>query len=68
LYHLRYRQPDGKDADFIWSCWGRQAFTIEQVQHAIDDLKATRFKRLRHNFLRFNVTPATWTGLTITPR
>ena len=57
VYHLRVLQADGKDADFIWACWGRQAFTIEQVQHAIDDLKATRFKRLRHNFLRFNVTP-----------
>ena len=57
VYHLRYLQPDGKDADFLWSCWGKQAFTTQQVQHAIDDLKATRFKRLRHNFLRFNVTP-----------
>jgi len=26
-------------------------------QHAINDLKAAQFKRLRHNFLRFNVTP-----------
>ncbi len=57
VYHFRWVQPDGKDADFIWSCWGKQAFTIEQVQHAIDDLKATPFKRFRHNFLRFNVTP-----------
>ena len=57
VYHMRYLQPDGKDADFIWSCWGRRAFTTEQVQHAIDDLKATRFKHLRHNFMRFNVTP-----------
>ena len=57
VYRLRYLQPDGKDADFIGSCWGKQAFTIGQVQHAIDDLKATHFKRLRHNFLRFNVTP-----------
>jgi len=57
VYHIRYLQPDGKDADFLWNCWGKQAFTTQQVQHAIDDLKATRFKRLRHNFLRFNVTP-----------
>ncbi len=57
VYHLRYLKPDGKDADFLWACWGKQAFTTQQVQHAIDDLKATRFKRLRHNFLRFNVTP-----------
>ena len=57
VYHLCYLQPDGKDADFLWSCWGKQAFTTQQVQHAINDLKATRLKRLRHNFLRFNVTP-----------
>ena len=57
VYHLRYLQPDGKDADFLCACWGKRAFTTGQVQHAIDDLKATYFKRLRHNFLRFNVTP-----------
>jgi len=57
VYHIRYLQPDGKDADFLWACWGKQAFTTQQVQHAINDLKATRFQRLRHNFLRFNVTP-----------
>jgi hypothetical protein len=57
VYHIRCRQPDGKYADFLWSCWGRHAFTTQQVQHAIDDLRATRFKRLRHNFLRFNVAP-----------
>jgi polygalacturonase len=57
VYHIRYLRPDGKDADFLWSCWGRQAFTTQQVQHAINDLKATHFKHLRHNFLRFNVTP-----------
>jgi hypothetical protein len=57
VYDFRLKEPDGKDSGFIWSCWGKQAFTMEQVQHAIDDLKATPFKRFRHNFLRFNVTP-----------
>ncbi len=57
VYHIRYKRPEGGDADFIWDCWGRQVITIEQVRHAIDDLKAARFRRLRHNFLRFNVTP-----------
>ena len=57
VYTLKCLQPDGKEAGFIWSCWGKQAFTSEQVQHAIDDLKATHLKRLRHNFLRFNVVP-----------
>ena len=57
VYHFRRLLPDGKDSDFIWGCWSREAVPIEQARHAIDDLKATRFKRLRHNFLRFNVTP-----------
>ena len=57
VYHLRCVQTDGKDTDFLWACWGKQAFTPQQVQRAISDLKATRFKHLRHNFLRFNVTP-----------
>lgn len=57
IYHIRSRQPGGKYADFVWSCWGKQAFTAQQVQDAIDDLRATRFERLRHNLLRFNVTP-----------
>lgn len=57
VYHLQCIQPDGKDTDFLWACWGKQAFTTQQVQRAISDLKATRFKHLRHNFLRFNVTP-----------
>jgi hypothetical protein len=57
VYHIRGKQTDGKYVDFLWSCWGKKAFTTQQVQHAIDDLKATRFQRLRHNFLRFNVAP-----------
>jgi hypothetical protein len=57
VYHIRYKRPAGGDADFIWDCWGREAITFEQVRHAVDDLKAVRFRRLRHNFLRFNVTP-----------
>ncbi len=57
VFHLRQRHADGHDSDFIWNCWGKQAVPDAQMQHAIDDLKATTFKRLRHNFLRFNVTP-----------
>ena len=57
VYEFRLLEPNGKDSGFIWSCWGKKAFTIEQTQHAIDDLKATPFKRFKHNFLRVNVTP-----------
>ena len=57
VYHIRYRKINGGDAGFVWNCWAKEAVSLSQVQHAIDDLKATHFKRLRHNFLRFNVTP-----------
>jgi len=57
VFHINYRQADGRDATFTWRCWGRETITLDQVRRAIDDLKATRFRRLRHNFLRFNVTP-----------
>jgi hypothetical protein len=57
VYDIRCLEPGGKDSSFLWSCWGRKAFKVEQIQHAIDDLKATKFKRFKHNFLRFNVTP-----------
>jgi hypothetical protein len=57
VYHIRCLQPDGKEANFTWACWGKEAFTTQQVQQAINDLRATHFKRLRDNFLRFNVTP-----------
>ena len=26
VYPIRRRQPDGKDADFLWSCWRKQAW------------------------------------------
>jgi hypothetical protein len=48
---------DGKDAQFHSECWGRRAFTESELQPALDDLKATPFKRFRYNFLRVNVTP-----------
>jgi hypothetical protein len=50
-------EADGKLVNFAWSGWGRRSFTIEQLQPAIDDLKATRFDRFTDNFLRFNTTP-----------
>ena len=57
VYHILCPQPGAKEANFTWTCWGKQAFTIQEVQQAINDLRATGFKHLRDNFLRFNVTP-----------
>ncbi|MDQ2901900.1 MAG: hypothetical protein M3Y07_19205 [Acidobacteriota bacterium] len=42
---------------FTWEVWGKRAFTMPEVQAAVEDLKALSFHKLRHNFLRFNVTP-----------
>jgi hypothetical protein len=44
--------------DLLWTGWGKRAFTPAEVQPSIDDLKATTFTRLTHNFLRFNTAPA----------
>lgn len=38
-----------------WNVWGKRAFIEAELQHAIDDLKATPFKRFTHNFLRLSV-------------
>ena len=44
---------------FVWEMWGSRRFTLAEVQHAIDDLKATPFERFTDRFLRVNVTPGT---------
>ncbi len=58
VFHANVVEKDGKSSNFAWQGWGRRAFTIEELQPAIDDLKATRFDRFTDNFLRFNTTPA----------
>ncbi|MBI4579304.1 MAG: hypothetical protein HY718_06350 [Planctomycetes bacterium] len=58
VFHVNYSRPGGQSGNFTWAAWGRQAFTLEDVRPAIDDLKAAPLKRMRHNFLRFNTTPA----------
>jgi len=42
----------------LWECWGTRVFKEAEIQPALDDLKATPFRRLTHNFLRLNTTPA----------
>ena len=42
----------------MWDCWGKRAFTIEELQPAIDDMKATKFTKMTENFLRFNTAPS----------
>jgi len=49
--------PEGKPADFLWEAWGRRAFTEADLAPALADLRAMRFRRFTHNFLRVNTTP-----------
>src|SRR2546430_8736393 len=54
VFHVNYVKPDGGKGDFMWECWGSNAFTQNQLKPSVDDLKATHFNRFQHNFLRFN--------------
>ncbi len=58
VFHAIAVETGGKTSQFGWQAWGRRSFTIDELQPAIDDLKATRFERFTDNFLRFNTTPA----------
>src|SRR5262245_3912106 len=55
VYHLS--GPKGRTDGLTWRGWSTHAFTEADVDSALRDLKATRFKRFRWNFLRLNVTP-----------
>ena len=58
VFHANYTKPDGKNTgSFLWECWATRAFTEAELQASIDDLKATRFDRFKHSFLRFNAAP-----------
>lgn len=57
IFHVLYTKPDGSRGNYTWELWGDRAFSIAELQPAIDDLKATRFRRFTDNFLRLNTTP-----------
>lgn len=58
VFHIQATRTNGSRGDFLWETWDNRAFTYAEVKPAIDDLKATKFKRFTENFLRFNTTPA----------
>ncbi len=57
VFHVLSAEPQGRHENFTWHCWGSRAFAEAELQPALDDLKATTFRRFRHNFLRFNASP-----------
>ena len=58
VFHLTARSATGSPENFTWLCWGRRRFSDAELKPAIDDLESIAWTRFRHNFLRFNVTPA----------
>ena len=58
VFHVEYKDDKGAKGSFTWQGWGERKFSEADVKGAIEDLKATQFKKFTNNFLRFNTTPA----------
>lgn len=56
---LIFHVLSSKGGNLTWEMWGTRRFELAEFQHAIDDLKATPFRRLNDRFLRVNVSPGT---------
>jgi hypothetical protein len=54
---LIFHVVSNKGGNLVWEMWGERRFELAEFQHAIDDLKATPFRRLTDRFLRVNVSP-----------
>ncbi len=57
VYTVNYTTANGVSGSFMKEAWGTRAFTDAELKPALDDLRATPFRKLTCNFLRFNVTP-----------
>jgi hypothetical protein len=57
VFHVTTSTPQGGGENVSWLCWGRRAFSEDELRPALDDLKATPFRRFTRNFLRFNAAP-----------
>jgi hypothetical protein len=57
VFHLAYKRPDVGQGDFLWETWGRRAFSDADLAPALEDLRATPFRRFTDNFLRFCSVP-----------
>ena len=57
VFHVAWAGEAGRRGSFTWEGWSARAFGEAELAQSLADLKATPFARMRHNFLRFNVTP-----------
>jgi hypothetical protein len=55
---LVFHATSGKGDNLAWEVWGSRKFILDDFKQAVDDLRATRFRRFTDRFLRVNVTPA----------
>jgi len=53
VFHLA--TADGEN--MVWKMWGSRKFEPDEFAHAVENLRATRFRRFTERFLRVNVTP-----------
>ena len=53
VFHIN----SSKGGNFVWEMWGDRKFERSEFDHAVENLKATPFKRFTDRFLRVNVTP-----------
>ena len=59
VFHVAARGAGGAPAEnFTWLCWGRRRFAEAELEPALADLASIKSTGFRHNFLRFNMTPA----------
>ncbi len=57
VFQVQARAGGSAAASLSWRAFGRQAFSEADVAQARRDLRATRLRRVRSNFLRLNTTP-----------
>ncbi|MEY2409084.1 MAG: hypothetical protein QOF48_1754 [Verrucomicrobiota bacterium] len=58
VFHADYVRSGSRKGSFTWDAWGTNAFTEADLKGAFDDLRGLSPARFKHNFLRFNTTPA----------
>jgi len=54
---LVFHVVSSQGGNLVWEMWGSRKFELEEFQHSIDNLKATKFRRFTDRFLRVNATP-----------
>jgi hypothetical protein len=54
---LVFHVNSSRGGNFTWELWGGRKFERDEFQHAVEDLRATEFRRFTDRFLRVNVTP-----------